>query len=264
MLVLLVENGYLLFPAVRDVALQAEEHDAVRGRRIAARLGCFNCHGPDGRGGVPNLGSQDETVPGFTEQTPMMFVKNEREVAEYILDGAPQRRRQEVRYREQMARRALHMPAFRGWVRDADVAALVAYVRLVSGLLRPPEGLVARGEQVARELGCASCHGEMGMGGRPNPGSLKGYIPGFLGKDFHELVGNDEELMTWLREGALPRISEHPIGRIFFRRQRIRMPAFKDLASREKLEAVAAYVRWLADGKWNVPLSPSLEGSAPQ
>src|SRR5438132_279047 len=26
------------------------------GRRLAARLGCFGCHGPDGRGGPPNPG----------------------------------------------------------------------------------------------------------------------------------------------------------------------------------------------------------------
>ena len=113
------------------------------------------------------------------------------------------------------------------------------------------------------DLGCASCHGEMGMGGRPNPGSLKGYIPGFLGGDFRELVRNDEELMTWLRDGALPRISEHPIGRIFFRRQRIHMPAFKQFVAADKLDAVAAYVRWLADGKWDTPLSLASAGTIP-
>lgn len=248
--VLLIENGYLVFPAVRDMVLRTEESDAVRGRHVAMALGCFNCHGPDGRGNVPNLGSPYETVPSFTEQTLMMFVKNDQELAEYIVDGAPERRRREASYREQMERQALRMPEFRGWVGDADVAALVAYLRLVSGLLQPPEGPVARGEQLARQLGCFSCHGEMGMGGRPNPGSLKGYIPGFLGEDFHELVRNDDELLMWLREGELPRISEHTLGRFFFGRQRIRMPAFKRFASEEDLRALAAYVRWLADGRW--------------
>ena len=33
------------------------------------------------------------------------------------------------------------MPQFRGQIRDADVTALIAYLRLVSGLLRPPDGI---------------------------------------------------------------------------------------------------------------------------
>ena len=261
--ILVVENAYLLFPVARDFALQTEESDAAHGRRIAATLGCFSCHGPEGRGNVPNLGSTFETVPGFTEQTLMMFVEDDQELAEYIVDGAPKRRLEKASYREQLDRQALHMPQFRGQIRDADVAALIAYLRLVSGLLRPPDGIATRGEQAVRELGCFSCHGEMGMGGQANPGSLKGYVPGFLGQDFHDLVRDDEELMTWLRDGALPRVSEHPIGRFFFARQRIRMPAYKGFVAEEKLEAVAAYVRWLAGGTWHTqPLLPSSGGTA--
>ena len=94
------------------------------------------------------------------------------------------------------------------------------------------------------------------MGGQPNPGSLKKYIPGFQGEDFRELVRNDAELRTWLREGALPRIAKHPLGRYLFERQRVRMPAYGRLVSAEKIEAVAAYVRWLANGKWHAQLRP--------
>jgi mono/diheme cytochrome c family protein len=264
-LVLVVENGYLLFPVARQFALRCEESDAVRGRRMAAALGCFNCHGPDGRGGVPNPGSQFETVPGFTEQTLMMFAKNDHELAEYIIDGAPRRRRQDAAYREQWARQALRMPEFRGWISSADLTALVAYLRLVSGLLQPRDEMVARGEGLARHLGCFACHGEMGMGGHPNPGSLKGYIPGFLGEDFRELVRDDDELMTWLREGTLPRIAQHTLGQYFFARQRIRMPAFKRFVSDDDLQAVAAYVRWLASRQWHDrQLLASSAGAVPQ
>ncbi len=261
--VLVVENAYLVFPAARDLALRTEESEPMRGRHVAETLGCFSCHGPEGRGNVPNIGSALETVPGFTEQTLMMFVENDRELAEYIVDGAPKRRLQSASYREQLDRQALHMPRFRGHISDAQVRALVAYLRLVSGLLRPPSGIVARGEQAVRELGCFSCHGEMGMGGQPNPGSLKGYVPGFLGDDFRDLVRSNEELMTWLREGELPRIAKHPIGRFFFARQRVHMPAYKRFTSEDKLEAAAAYVRWLADGTWHTqPLLPSSDGTA--
>jgi mono/diheme cytochrome c family protein len=247
---LIAETDYLALPAAWRLALRAEETDAVRGQRVAQALGCFNCHGAEGRGNVPNPGSAYDTVPSFTEQTLMMFAKNDQELTEYIVDGAPQRRRRDPRYREQIDRQALRMPAFRGWISDRDLTALVAYLRVVSGLLQPPDGVVARGQQLARELGCFSCHGEMGMGGQPNPGSLKGYIPGFLGEDFRELVRSDDELLTWLRNGALPRVSEHLVGRYFFKRQRVRMPAFGPLVEDEKLQAVAAYVRWLAQGRW--------------
>lgn len=253
---LIVETGYLAFPSLRNFALNTEESAPARGRRVANELGCFNCHGPEGRGNVPNRGSQLDTVPGFTEQTLMMFVKNEAELREYILDGAPQRRRDDPAYQEKMAGQALRMPAFRGWISDGDVDALVAYLRLVSGFLRPKSEEAAKGEELANSLGCFACHGELGMGARANPGALKGYIPGFLGADFYELVRDDEELMMWLREGALPRISEQGLGQFFFKRQRIRMPAYKGFVSEEDLHALAAYVRWLSEGSWkNAPLA---------
>jgi mono/diheme cytochrome c family protein len=255
--VLIVENVYLAYPSIRDFALNVEEGPATRGRMVAAELGCFNCHGPEGRGNVPNPGSKFETVPGFTEQTLMMFVKGDGELREYILEGAPHRRRSSASYQEQMQQQAIQMPAFRDWISDSDVDALVAYLRQVSGMLRPQAPQAVRGEQLAAQLGCFTCHGEMGMGGRPNPGSLKGYIPGFLGEDFRELVRDDQELLTWLREGSLPRIAEHGLGRRFFERQRIKMPAYGRFLPAEDLQALAAYVRWLSEGSWrDQPLSP--------
>ena len=255
-LLVILESGYLAFPALRNFALRTEESAPARGRRVATALGCFNCHGPEGRGNVPNHGSQLDTVPGFTEQTLMMFVKNENELREYVLDGAPRRRRDDPAYQEKMAAQAIRMPAFRGWIGDADLDALVAYLRLVSGFLRPKSELAARGEELANSLGCFACHGELGMGGRANPGSLKGYIPGFLGADFHDLVRDDDELIAWLREGALPRIADQGLGQFFFNRQRIRMPAYKSFISDADLQAVAEYVRWLAAGSWvDAPLS---------
>lgn len=249
-LVVILETGYLAFPVLRNFALSTEESVPARGRRVAMTLGCFNCHGPDGRGNVPNAGSQSETVPGFTEQTLMMFVKNEAELREYVLDGAPRRRRDDPGYEDKMAAQAMRMPAFRGWISDADLNALIAYLRLVSGFLNPKSERAAHGQEVATSLGCFACHGELGMGGRANPGSLKGYIPGFLGADFRELVRNEDELMSWLREGALPRISSQGLGQFFFKRQRIRMPAYKGFVSDTDLQAVAEYVRWLAAGSW--------------
>ena len=96
----------------------------------------------------------------------------------------------------------------------------------------------------------------MGIGGMPNPGSLKGYIPGFGGEDFDELVRNDDELRGWIAEGGIPRLRNDPLASYFIERQRIQMPAFKDRLKPDEIDALVAYVRWLADGDWQTaPLS---------
>jgi mono/diheme cytochrome c family protein len=59
----------------------------VRGQRIAADLGCFACHGPGGGGGTANPGSEEGSVPAFTERTQMMYVKTADDLREYVLDG---------------------------------------------------------------------------------------------------------------------------------------------------------------------------------
>jgi mono/diheme cytochrome c family protein len=141
-------------------------------------------------------------------------------------------------------------PPFRGWVSESEADALVAYVRAASELLAPADPAAARGAQIVRDNGCFACHGEMGSGGLPNPGSFKGYIPGFIGPDFADLVRSDAELLEWIREGTIARLADHPLASRFLERQRIQMPAYKRFLSDEEIEAVAAYVRWLAAGTW--------------
>lgn len=79
------------YPWLHDLVLKVEITPPERGYRVAVRAGCFACHGPNGTGGVKNPGSRDGEVPGFAGGTPMMWVKSESELREYILDGAPER-----------------------------------------------------------------------------------------------------------------------------------------------------------------------------
>jgi mono/diheme cytochrome c family protein len=247
---LVVESSYVAYPWVRDLVLQREESEVARGRRLADELGCFNCHGPGGRGGVPNPGSKWEGVPSFHEGTPMMFVGSDDDLRAYILDGAPEAKRKRESYRKEIAAQAIQMPAYRGWVSDRDVDALVAYIRAASELLVPEEEKIARGGELARANGCFGCHGEMGGGGLANPGSFKGYVPGFTGRDFEELVRSEQELRDWITKGTIPRLSEDPFASFFLERQRIQMPAYGEYLSESDVDAVAAYVRWLAQGSW--------------
>src|SRR5436190_11839442 len=116
-----LETGWLLYPVVRRVVLAIEETPAARGRRLAAELGCFTCHGPDGGGGTKNPGSQEGEVPAFTEQTQMMYVKTTDDLREYILDGAPKRRRDDPDYVARMEAAAFRMPAYRALVSTRQV-----------------------------------------------------------------------------------------------------------------------------------------------
>src|SRR5262245_33853735 len=145
--------------------------------RVAIRLGCFARHGPGGVGNTPNPGSEEGSVPAFTERTQMMYVKNADDLREYVLDGAPRRKREDPEYVAKMEAAALRMPAYRGWVSGRDLDDLVTYLRSTSGQVLPDEKTAARGAEVALEHGCFACHGSLGAGGEPNPGSFKGYIP---------------------------------------------------------------------------------------
>jgi mono/diheme cytochrome c family protein len=241
----------LAYPSLRGVLLEIEETPAARGHGLAERLGCFACHGAGGAGGVANPGSQEGEVPAFVEQTQMMYVTSSDELREYVLDGMPKRRRDEPEYVAQMQKAALQMPAYRPFVTASEVEDLVAYLRATSGQILPKGDAAAfRGAELAIEYECFACHGPLGAGGVANPGSFKGYVPGFWASDFDDLVRDDGELREWLADGKIERIAEHPIGGWFFRRQALKMPAYGKILSAEQLDALAAYVRWIRKGEW--------------
>jgi len=242
--------GIQVYPTVRDLVLDAEQTPAERGHEIALAAGCFSCHGPGGRGGVKNPGSKDGTVPAFAGGEPMMWVDNEGEIHEYILDGAPKRKRENARYNEKLKQQLLQMPAYRGYLSESEVDDVVAYVRAVSGLVAPTDEVALKGQDVAIRFACFDCHGAMGSGGVGNPGSLKGYIPGWWGRDFQDLVRSDQELRDWIVEGRIERLQDNAIARHFTDGQRIQMPGFKDKLSEDELGAVMAYVRWVNAGEW--------------
>jgi mono/diheme cytochrome c family protein len=234
-------------PSMRSFVLSVEEAPAVRGERLAAQLGCFSCHGAGGRGGVVNQKSKSALVPGFAGEQGLAHSKSRADLKSFILEGAPAWRKQDPAYAEDVKWAALRMPAYADVVTEQQVDDLVAYVWLASQhpTVVPADPLARRGAEIAREQGCFVCHGTLGVGGQPNPGSLKGYIPGFWGGDFTELVRDDGELREWIESGSLERVAEDPIGKRFFRRQRVAMPPFGQFLPPEDIDALIAFVRWL-------------------
>jgi mono/diheme cytochrome c family protein len=96
-----------------------------------------------------------------------------------------------------------------------------------------------QGERLARQYSCFQCHGELGQGGFPNAGALKGYIPGYFGSDFALLTrgGHAASIRAWIRQGVDPALLERPIegaaAEFFIKNQAVSMPKFESLPESE-------------------------------
>jgi mono/diheme cytochrome c family protein len=210
-----------------------------RGVARVAELGCFSCHGELGRAGIP-IPDSDEGVPQWGGSVWMMYVKNDEDIRRYIVEGSP-------REIETKGHDAITMPAYGDVIGAEDLEDLVATFKVLSGMVSPARGTPARaGYDLAGRWKCFSCHGPAGSGGLPNRGSFTGFVPGWYGADFEDLVRDRKEFDTWIHEGAIPRLSEHPIASFFLDRQLLPMPAYRELTSGE-LDDLWAYVQWLAE-----------------
>ncbi|HEX9202715.1 MAG TPA: c-type cytochrome [Vicinamibacteria bacterium] len=215
-----------------------------RGLRAASARGCFACHGPGGVTGLADAGPGIGSVPPFSREEVRSYARDEAEIREWILDGAPRRLREAAGAPEGPAP-LLRMPAWRGVLSDREVCDLVAYVKAVSDFDLPPEGPIDEGRRVAAKRGCLACHGPQGRGNAPNPGSLKGYIPSWDGADFPELARDEAEVREWILDGSPRRLRENPLAMFFLRRQVLQMPGYREHLSDDEVVRLLDYIRWL-------------------
>jgi mono/diheme cytochrome c family protein len=214
--------------------------DVERGWRLASRHGCLSCHGSPGRPSDPHPAGTGG-APSFSHEDVTDYARDEAEIREWILDGKPRRLRKEE---AGVPPPLLTMPAFRDALSEREVDQLVAWIVAVSDFAPLPEE-ASRGRDLASRLGCFGCHGPGGRGDTPNPGSLKGYIPSWSGRDYPELVRDDGELAEWIRDGSPRRLRENPVAAFFLERQLIRMPAFGPGVTEDEIRRIGAYIRWL-------------------
>ena len=207
-----------------------------RGADLALAQGCLGCHG--GPGTSPVLPRPFADLDDVDRAT----------LREWILDGVPRRVRQDPERRDALETAAIRMPAWRGRLSHAQVDDLVAYLRAVADADVPDDPAARKGQAVAERLGCFRCHGPGGRGAGSNPGSLKGYIPPWDGRDFAELVVDEGELREWILGGRPRRLQTNPTARFFLDRQTIRMPAFRGQVTDEELRTLVAYIAWLRAG----------------
>ncbi len=226
--------------------------EELRGYALAEELGCHGCHGPRGTGGVPNPRSEDVEIPSWDGGTPMMYAENEAEIREWIMDGFPKRlaHEHEPHGHDHGADSAeaslpIRMPSFRSVIDERQLDDLVAYFKVVARWDAFPEAAQS-GYREAASAGCFGCHGPGGLIGATNPKSFKGYIPPWYGRDFNDLVENDEELRAWILDGAIERLESNLVARFFTRRQLIRMPAYRDVLSDEQVDVIVTYIQWLS------------------
>jgi mono/diheme cytochrome c family protein len=101
---------------------------AEAGREASARMGCFGCHGPQGRGNLPNPRSLKGYVPSWDGADYPDLVRDEAELREWILDGSPRRLRENPLAAFFLRRQVLQMPAYRGKISEEDVGRIVEYI----------------------------------------------------------------------------------------------------------------------------------------
>ena len=104
-----------------------------------------------------------------------------------------------------------------------------------------------KGEQLARRYHCFNCHGIFGQGGVKNPKSLKGYIPGWYGRDFDILTnsGDPAIIREWITTGSSKKMLNEPlIGYIaahYLQKQEIKMLKL-NRASKLEIQQLVNYV----------------------
>jgi len=150
---------------------------------------------------------------------------------------------------------ALQMPAYSTVVDEADAEDLHAWA-LIAGHKTPSEEMVqanrvAAGDALASKHGCYRCHGDLGQGGVPNPGSLTGEVPPLTGDEFDHLSngGQPEAVEEWIRMGRseafLAGNPLAPAGRWFMDRQLVQMPPYEEILNEEEIQILVEFCLYL-------------------
>lgn len=108
---------------------------------------------------------------------------------------------------------------------------------------------VSRGEQVARQMGCFSCHGPMGMKGIPNPGSDVQEVPSWDGGNVMMYVENENDIREWILYGMPNRLKEEHAHHHHDEEDKgplLTMPSYKGKLSEQELDDLIAFYKAVA------------------
>jgi mono/diheme cytochrome c family protein len=116
--------------AVSDLE-KPEEDAAEAGRQLAQSYGCFNCHGPQGRGSMPNVRAFKGYIPAWDGRDFPELARDDAEIREWILEGGTRRLMGNPLARWFLERQPIKMPAYRGHIKDEEVDRLIDYIHWV-------------------------------------------------------------------------------------------------------------------------------------
>lgn len=237
LIVVLFIVGAMIF---QNEVRKPEKTAFARGYEVALENGCFHCHGGSGLEGIPNPNSKPKDVPAWQGGTAMMYIFGPDDIEHWVLDGG-------IAEQKPDTGALLQMPAYRDILSKEEFSDLKVYLNVVMELVEIKDTVAEHGYNIAQNNGCFGCHGPYGLGGGVNPGAFKTYIPGWEGDDYADLVQNDEELREWIENGHLKRIDKNAVATLFTKDQVIKMPGYKDVLSKNEIEAVEHYIGWLRE-----------------
>jgi mono/diheme cytochrome c family protein len=111
--------------------------EVAAGRDTAARLGCFACHGPQGRGDTPNPGSLKGYIPSWSGADFPDLARDEAEIREWVKDGCSKRFRENPLAAFFLGRQAIRMPAYGGRLTEEELRLIVDYIGWLRGTSPP-------------------------------------------------------------------------------------------------------------------------------
>ncbi|MEM7586746.1 MAG: c-type cytochrome [Acidobacteriota bacterium] len=234
-----------LLPAARWLLWRWELNPVLRGRLLAEEAGCLSCHVPYRGVEIPNPGSRWGSVPRFQAGNFMMYGETPADIEEFIRYGAPRAWLDDPDVAARLSSQRLRMPAYGEHYSDQEIADLVAFAGVMEGVGLVEGERVSEGRQLAREHGCLACHGVEGSGGLPNPGSFGGFIPGFVGRNFSDLVADEAEFEEWVLDGTSSRLAANPVARFFWQRQKLSMPSYRETLDEQQVAAIWSWIEAL-------------------
>jgi mono/diheme cytochrome c family protein len=182
-------------------------------------------------------------VPRFGGGSASLYATTRREVEEFIRYGALASWLEDPSLKRTLENQLVRMPAYEERLSEEEIADLTAWVSAVESIELPGDEAARLGRNLAAKHGCVACHGVEGAGGIENPGSLGGFVPGFAGGNFIDLVRDEAEFREWVETGSLERLAGSRFIRYFWERQRLQMPAYEAVLTEEEIGQLWAWVR---------------------
>lgn len=108
-----------------------DDPKAAAGLQAGQQLGCFGCHGPEGRGLIRNPRSFKGYIPPWDGADYPELVANDDEFRQWVRNGISDRLKNNPAARRILETQAIGMPAYGARVPDEQLDALLAYVRWI-------------------------------------------------------------------------------------------------------------------------------------